>query len=62
MKQKFNNEVKLMFIECPLKDPKVIGCYMKNLNIDWKSFSNWLNDNGILDEDESETMKKLKLK
>ena len=62
MKQKFNDEVKLMFMECPLNDPKVVGCYMKGLVINWKSFSNWLKDNGQLEEVEAKIIKQLKLK
>lgn len=62
MKTKFNEEVKLMFLSCPQEDPNVIGCYMKELNIDWKAFSVWLDDNGLLEEHEKEVIKKLKLK
>ena len=61
MKHKFNAEVKLMFLECPMNDSNVIGCYIKNLNIDWKAFSSWLKDNGQLDETEEKTLKLLKI-
>lgn len=61
IKQKFNNNVKVMFDECPFKDKKVVGCFVKDIVVDWKSFSRWLEDNNMFSEDERKGMKMLKL-
>jgi len=61
VKTKFNQNVKMMFDECPMKDKKVVGCLIKNITIDWKSFTRWLEDNNILEEKEKKNMQMLRL-
>lgn len=61
MKIKFNDNVKMMFDECPMRDKNVAGCLIKNITIDWKAFIRWLEDNKMLDEKEKSNMKALKL-
>ncbi len=50
-----------MFDECPSTDPNIVGCLVATINIDWKSFSKWLDDNGLIDEEEEIELKKLKI-
>jgi len=52
MKEKFNKVVKPTFLECPLNDEKVIGCLIKNINIDWKKFVQYLLEHQAITQEE----------
>jgi len=57
VKKKFNQYVKPLFFDCPITKSNVIGCTVKYVVIDWKSFSRWLKDNTLMDETEENTLK-----
>ena len=65
LKEKFNDTYKRInvvktFLDCPTKDPKVVGCLMKErLKVDWSTFCVWLNDNKSLTATEAIEMAKL---
>lgn len=61
IKTKFNTHVKTMFDECPMNDPKVVGCLIKDITIDWKAFIKWLDDHSMLEENEKKVLRILKL-
>jgi len=61
VKQKFNKNVKMMFDECPMRDKQVAGCLIKDITIDWKAFTRWLEDNKMIDDKEIKSLKLLKL-
>lgn len=56
IKQKFNTHVKMMYDECPMKDPKVVGCLIKFTTVDWKAFAKWLDDHNLIDENERKNL------
>ena len=48
IKEKYNNFVNKLFIECPIENEKeIVGCFIKNIKIDWKIFNDWLKENNI---------------
>ena len=59
LKEKFNDTYKKSninktFLECPINDPKVVGCLIKERQkINWNSFCVWLNDNKSLTAQEA---------
>lgn len=61
VKDKFNQNVKMMFSECPCHDPKVVGCFMSYSTIDWKAFVRWLDDNRNLTDEEKKNLKMIKM-
>ena len=61
LKEKFNEHIKLMFIECPTSDECIAGCLIKNITVEWKSFVKWTEDNKLLTEDEKKSLKLMKL-
>lgn len=42
IKTEFNNFAGVVFLECPLDDKYVIGCTIKEIEIDWESFKKHL--------------------
>jgi hypothetical protein len=38
LKEEFNKRVKRVFLDCPTEDPKVAGCLIKFLEINWDGF------------------------
>lgn len=61
LKIKFNNGVKKTFVECPTGDSKIAGCFIKNLDIDWGKFAEWLIDNRQITMEEIIQLKNLGL-
>jgi hypothetical protein len=59
LKQKFNKAVNMTFIECPLRDENVAGCLIKNLNIDWDKFINYLVEHDSIIKEEIDVLIKL---
>lgn len=58
IKDKFNKVVDTTFIECPTSDKVVVGCLIKNLNIDWIKFVQYLREHGAITEEEVGKLKK----
>lgn len=58
IKEKFNQEIKETFINCPLYDDKFVFCFIKNLNIDWVAFINFLLKQRNLSSKEIDAIKK----
>lgn len=61
LKTKFNNNFKITFIDCPTSDKVVAGCFIKNLDIDWGKFAEWLIDNRNITLEEVSKLKELGL-
>lgn len=52
IKDIFNANVFIAFVDCPKRDIKICGCTVKYLDIDWKKFIQYLNrENKITKED-----------
>lgn len=61
LKGKFNQYVKVMFQDCPQTDEVVVGCFVRDIHVDWKAFVKWTEDNKLLTEEEKKTLKLMKL-
>jgi hypothetical protein len=58
LKDKFNKVVDKTFIECPTNDKVIAGCLIKNLNIDWVKFVQYLREHGAITEDQVSNLKR----
>ena len=47
LKEKYNEYVNLMFIECPMEDERIVGCLNSNFAIKWQEFYEWVYDKGL---------------
>lgn len=62
LKEKFNVFYKQkVFDECPMNDPKVAGCLVSRLNIDWQKFSKYLEEHSALTKEQLEKLNEMDL-
>ena len=53
LKDKFNKTAEKIFVEeCPLSDPKVVGCTTKRMAVDWFKFISFLKSKNMLTSEE----------
>ena len=53
LKSKFNQAAEKIFVDdCPMDDPKVVGCTTKRMAVDWFKFMSFLRSKGLLTEEE----------
>lgn len=58
VKEKFNSEVKDIFLGCPTSDPKIVYCFTKHYNINWLEFLKFIIREGKLNDAELEYLEK----
>ncbi len=57
-KEKFNELVFNLFIDCPQTDKRIFGCTTKFLDVDWDSFLIFVKQNESIPEEEREEILK----